>query len=148
MSTDVELAAALRAAMTRMYLRIGSQVPGLGLTVPQTSCLMTLRDFGPLRMGELSEREHVKLPTVTSLVDKLERLELVERQRDPDDRRAVIAALTPKGRALIEEIAHIRNQHLAELLVQLPEEEKAALRAAIPVLQRLLAIDPQKAPTA
>jgi DNA-binding MarR family transcriptional regulator len=146
MSEPWELATELRSALSQLYLRIGSRVPGLGLTVPQTSALMTLLNHGPLRMGELAEREQVKTPTVTSTVDGLTQLGLVERHPDPDDRRAVLAALTDQGRGVIAEIAQRRNQHLADLMEPLTAPERETLRAALPVLRKLLAADLQKAP--
>lgn len=143
-AADLELAAALRAALTQVYLRVGSKVPGLGLTVPQTTVLLHLLQHGPLRMGELADLGNVKLPTVTSIADRLAQLGLVQRQADPADRRAVLAALTTKGRDTVSQIARARDTHLAGLVHQLDATDKDALRAALPALRRLLALDPKE----
>ena len=58
----------------------------------------------PYRMGELAQVTKLLPSTVTAQVDVLEGLELVERQRDPTDRRAWVLSLTPKGESLREDL--------------------------------------------
>src|SRR5256885_1341923 len=64
----------------------------------------------PLSLSELAQRQHCVRSNITQLVDRLEKDGLVRRRPDPDDRRGVLAALTPAGeqayakgmRALVE----------------------------------------------
>ena len=67
-------------------------------------------DRGRLRMSELAERLLLSRSGVTRLVDRLERQELVERQRCDDDARGFFAVLTPAGRRKIQAA---RPTHLA-----------------------------------
>lgn len=60
-------------------------------------------DDGELPLGLLGERLLVHPTSVTSTVDTLERLGLVERIRHPTDRRATLARVTPAGRVAVEE---------------------------------------------
>ncbi len=69
-----------------------------GITLLQATTLQVLRN--PLSMGALAELLDCDASTVTSLADRLERLELVERRLDPSDRRVKILGLTPSGEAL------------------------------------------------
>jgi DNA-binding MarR family transcriptional regulator len=73
----------------------------LGLSPARFSLLATLRYQGPQNVGRLAELEHVSQPTVTKLVNALERDGLVERQPDPSDGRSCAVHLSPKGRALV-----------------------------------------------
>lgn len=59
------------------------------ITPPQFEALMLIRDHGVLTMGELSSKMFLAYSTTTDLVDRLERHGLVERLRDPMDRRVV-----------------------------------------------------------
>jgi len=64
-----------------------------------------------LRMSDLAERVRQSRSRLTHTVGRMERKGLIKRQACPDDRRGVIAALTRKGFALLEEAAptHVRS---------------------------------------
>ena len=69
-----------------------------------------------LRMRELSRYLMVTGGNVTGLTDELERDGLVVRTESPDDRRAWIVRLTPKGRRMFEAMASAHEQWLREML--------------------------------
>jgi DNA-binding MarR family transcriptional regulator len=75
-----------------------------GLTFPRYEALvlLTFSSAGSLPLGKMGERLQVHPTSVTSIVDRLERAGLVERQRHPEDGRAVLATITGTGRALVE----------------------------------------------
>ena len=73
---------------------------------------------------------------VVALVDDLERRGLAERRRDPSDRRAYALYLTPRGRAVLEDLERIAKEHEAELLTALDASERSQL---IALLQRVAA---------
>src|SRR5438132_3267939 len=54
-----------------------------------------------LRLTDLSERLLIRPPSVTGVVDRLERGKLVERSGSPTDLRAKRVSLTPRGRQLV-----------------------------------------------
>jgi DNA-binding MarR family transcriptional regulator len=103
-----------------------------------TSVLATLRDAGPHRITALAGAEGVAQPTMTNLVGRLERRGLVERTTDPDDARAVLVALTDRGRERLEERRTVRVALLDDRLAALDPDERAALHAALPVLDKLI----------
>jgi len=75
----------------------------------------------------IGEQLITRLPDVTRLVDRLERMGLVKRSRTPQDRRVVLVGITRKGLALLAELdepiaalhrrqlAHMTRAELAEL---------------------------------
>ncbi|MFL6158334.1 MAG: MarR family winged helix-turn-helix transcriptional regulator, partial [Marmoricola sp.] len=75
-----------------------------GLTFPRYEALvlLTFSSAGSLPLGKMGERLQVHPTSITSIIDRLERAGLVERQRHPLDGRAVLAAITGPGRALVE----------------------------------------------
>jgi DNA-binding MarR family transcriptional regulator len=99
--------------------------------------LATLRDAGPARITALAEAERVAQPSMTTLVSRLEEEGFVRRQSDPADGRAVVVALTPSGRAELERMTVARAELLARRLEALTPDERAALAAALPALDRL-----------
>jgi DNA-binding MarR family transcriptional regulator len=73
-------------------------------------------ETGALRVTALAERLGVDSPTVTRKVQQLERLGLVERTDDPEDRRAHRIGLTAGGRRAVARLMEARREWLDTLL--------------------------------
>lgn len=132
-----DLASGLRHTVTRLYLTLRRNAPVSELSAAQASALAVLIDHGPMRMGELAERESVRMPTATALVDGLMREGLVTREPDPADRRAVVVATTDKAATIIRSIRTSRDDTVIRTLETLSDEHRAALAAALPALREL-----------
>jgi DNA-binding MarR family transcriptional regulator len=132
-----ELAGRLRPTLTRLYLAMRRHTPIPEYSAAQASALATLLDHGPLRMGELADRESIRMPTATALVDGLSKAGLVDRTPDPADRRAVHVDLTEHGRDVLRRVGSQRDAVMTAALAELPDADRAALAAAAPALQAL-----------
>jgi DNA-binding MarR family transcriptional regulator len=75
---------------------------GLTFARYEALVLLTFSSRGSLPLGKMGERLQVHPTSITSIIDRLERAGLVERRRHPEDGRAVLAAITDAGRALVE----------------------------------------------
>ncbi len=75
-----------------------------GLTFARYEALVLLvfSSRGSLPLGKMGERLQVHPTSITSIIRRLESAGLVVRRAHPDDGRAVLAEITPKGRALVE----------------------------------------------
>jgi MarR family 2-MHQ and catechol resistance regulon transcriptional repressor len=95
------------------------------LTPSQFGVLESLYHLGPLRQREIGDKLLKSGGNITVVVDNLVRLELVKRERDASDRRAVLVSLTGQGRLLVERIlpAHVAAI-VAELSTLTPEEQE------------------------
>ncbi|MEZ5212154.1 MarR family winged helix-turn-helix transcriptional regulator [Gordonia sp. (in: high G+C Gram-positive bacteria)] len=129
----------LRAAVTRLYLSLRRNSPSTELTAAHASAIATLTDHGPMRMGDFAQRESIRMPSATTLIDTLARKEMVQRRPDPDDRRAVLVELTDHGREAVAELRTHRDEVLAAAVESLPPEHRAALIDALPALTALQA---------
>nr|WP_298101247.1 MarR family transcriptional regulator [uncultured Shinella sp.] len=121
-----------RVARLRTHLarEIEKALAAHGLNSASFDVLATLRRSGPpyrLSPGDLIATTMVSSGTMTNRLDQLEKAGLIERSHNPDDRRGVIIALTPKGLALVDAAVtdHVENQH--KLLDGLDAQERAAL---------------------
>ena len=119
---------------------IRRQTPQHRLSLTQGSVLSELVSGGPRRMSVLAEIEGVRQPSMTDLVRRLERLGLVARAPDPEDRRAVLITATAAGRQYLDELVVARDQFLRDRLTALDPADRAAIEAALPALRRL--VDP------
>jgi len=96
---------------------------------------------GPIRLTALAAKEAVSQPSMTQLVQRLERLGFVTRLPDPDDGRASLIGVTPHGQTMLNERKRVRRARLAALMTTLTPDESCALqvsaRVAYPVLCQL-----------
>lgn len=92
-----QLMARLHRSLRRNYDR---QLKSFGLTPCQFEVLMTLWSEDGIVLGELRRRVSRDGPTITGVVDRMEKKMLVKRTRDPRDRRVVKVHLTSKGENL------------------------------------------------
>lgn len=94
---------------------------------------------------ELVRATHLRPPTVSVILKKMEAEGLVERRSDPDDLRAVRVYLTEAGRRLDRENIREIQRIDAIALRGLTEEEQQILMTALPKIRdNLLALDGQK----
>ena len=98
---------------------------------------------GPVRLTALAAKEGVSQPSMTQLIQRLERLGLVARLADPDDGRAALIGITEDGQTLLNDRKRMRRERLKALMATLTAEEESALwlaaRVALPTLYRLAA---------
>lgn len=95
----------LRASATLMN-GLAELLRPANLTQPQYNVLRILRGAGPagLPSGEIGERMLTRDPDVTRLIDRMEKLGLVSRERDTRDRRVVIVRIAEQGRHVVDDL--------------------------------------------
>mgnify|MGYP005811767491 CR=1 FL=1 len=113
-----------------------------GLTVSAASVLNRVGREGPMRLTTLAAREGVSQPSMTQLVQRLERQGLMDRCSDPTDGRVTLVAITPAGREALAHRRQVREYRLTQLLETLTHEQQRLLwlsaTAASPVVRQLV----------
>ncbi|HET7850701.1 MAG TPA: MarR family transcriptional regulator [Pseudolabrys sp.] len=102
----------------------------LGLGWESFSLIVTLRRAGPpfaLRPTDLLHESLLSSGAVTNRIDRVERLGLVRRAPDPNDRRGVIVKLTPAGRLLADRAIKRHFQAMDDMLSFFPSAERRTL---------------------
>lgn len=99
----------------------------LGISPSQSRALAILRRHGPMRLGSLSEHLRIAPRSATEVVDALQRLGLLVRDADPQDRRATVVSLTAEGQALSAKIKHAQRSQAKEFFNALSEDEQRRL---------------------
>src|SRR6185437_3075466 len=87
--------------------------------------------------GELADHEKVQPPSMTRVIAVLEERNLVLRSPHPTDRRQVILTVTEEGRGVVQRVRRRKDAWLARRLAELTDAERATLRAAVPILEKL-----------
>lgn len=132
----IALAAGYRESLRHAVYLIRSLDADGELTTAQVSTLNMLAD-GALRIGDIARRGGIKVPSATEQVIRLETAGLVQRRQDPNDARGVLVQLTARGTGELAAANGRRNEILAERLARLSAEDRVALAAAVPVIERL-----------
>ncbi|HET7777768.1 MAG TPA: MarR family transcriptional regulator [Rudaea sp.] len=131
------LADRLHSVAIRLLRRARREDAAMGLPPAQASVLSVLVFGGARTLSALADVEQVKAPTMTRIVDALERAGLAQRQPDADDRRKLSIAATASGVRLMQKGRSRRVNALAQLLADLDRDERAVLEEAIALLARL-----------
>ena len=93
---------------------------------------LSIAEGGRLRMGELADRMLIAPSSCSRIVDRLVRRDLVERDRDPVDRRVVWAGLTREGRRRHRRAAAVHVRGIARWVTPpLDEGVRSALDEAL-----------------
>ncbi|WP_079138705.1 MarR family winged helix-turn-helix transcriptional regulator [Actinacidiphila rubida] len=121
----------------RLSRRLRHQRVDESLSPTEMAVLATLARCGSATPGELARKEHVQPPSMTRIVAMLEAKGLVHREPHPEDRRQVVVSRTEQADAMLAESRVKRNAWLAQLAEGLTDEERAVLREAAPVLEKL-----------
>ncbi|MGG3469664.1 MarR family transcriptional regulator [Neobacillus pocheonensis] len=93
------------------------------ITPPQFVALQWLFEDGDMTIGDLSNKMYLACSTTTDLVDRMEKNLLVERVKDPSDRRVVRIHLLEEGKRIIDEVIKKRQVYLEDVLVDFSNEE-------------------------
>ncbi|MGD7704843.1 MarR family winged helix-turn-helix transcriptional regulator [Microlunatus sp. Y2014] len=136
--TDAALASALRPVVLRLARRLRQmRSDDHGLSPSQLQPLGWLYREGPMVIGELAAREHIRPPSMTRTVNALEAAGLVSREVQPTDRRQCMVSLTEAGHEMVTADRRRRDAWLAKRMAELSAEERAILRKAVPILEKV-----------
>ena len=91
-----------------------------GITLPVWRVLAALSDSPGAPTSRLAETCLFQQPTMTKLLNRMERNGLVRRHGDQHDRRIVHVALTPEGEALATDLMGVAQRYEADLLARHP----------------------------
>jgi DNA-binding MarR family transcriptional regulator len=98
--------------------------PHVELNMQELRVVELLGNEGPRMMRELAEHVALAVNSVTSIVDGLERKELVRRQRSEEDRRVVRVELTDSGREIYQSLVEVNLRLFRSMLGVLNDDEQ------------------------
>jgi DNA-binding MarR family transcriptional regulator len=135
-SREQEAYLALLRTTDALQSSMESKLKEFGLTGTQYNALRILRGAGRegLPCSEIGERMITHDPDITRLLNRLEQRGLVERMRDPHDRRVIYGKITAAGKKLLREMDGPVEEHGRELLHHVSQ---ADLRRLIDLLERV-----------
>ena len=104
-----------------------ARLAGLGLTARQYNYLSVIYVEENVTPNEIGTLIHTANPTVTSMLNALERDGLIARKAHPDDGRSSVVRLTAKGKTLYEKAFALHHDHMEETMGVLSDDERRTL---------------------
>src|SRR6266446_5317952 len=123
----------ISTAIARVYVR------RFGLTVPEWRVMAVLGRFGAMSANAVCERTAMDKVRVSRAVARLAAAGRLDRRTDAADRRRALLELTPRGRAVYDEIGPLALAVEARLLAQLSDADRADLARLLPKLEAVAA---------
>lgn len=133
-----DVAFGLNSVAIHVLRRARAADTALGVPPGQLSALSVIVFGGERTIAELAEAEQVTSPTITRIVDGLERAGLAKRHPHPDDARATLVRPTALGRRVMERGRQRRVDVLTQVLAMLDDRDLRAVSRAIDALRRAL----------
>lgn len=101
------------------------------ITIPQFRTLLILSHQGPVNLGTLAGLLHVQPSTTGRMIDRLLSAGLIDRRPHPASRRELLAALTPRGRKVVQRVIAHRRAEIARIVETMPARERNGLVRAL-----------------
>ena len=110
----------------------------IDITQTQIFTIMTLSEQSPVRLSQLSKKLQISAPTVTGIVDRLEKSGFVKRIPDSKDRRAINVDLTARGRLIAKKLKITLKRKWKGLLNKLPPRDQNNYVGILRKIQRTM----------
>src|SRR5919201_2193642 len=127
----------LRPLLLRLARQLRRETHSLGVTGGQVSLLVAIKYDPGITARELADRERISAPGMSGHLVRLEAAGLIRRERGAD-RRRIGLFVTDEGESVLRSVKKKRTAWLADRLEKLTADERAAVEAAIPALDKLI----------
>ena len=111
-----------------------AQVKGHGISATEWRVLAVLSERDGMAMSELAETVLFKQPTLTKVIDRMERGLLVQRRTPREDRRRTLVHITDRGRAIAAPLLDCAHRYELRVRGVLGDGESSGLEAALQLL--------------
>lgn len=128
------IVAALRRIVRAIDLQSRRMVDACGLTGPQLVVLRAVGRLSGASVSALARSVSLSQPTVSGILERLERRGLVRRERREHDRRSVFVSMTPEGGRVLHEAPSLLQDRFQRELARLEEWERTQM---LSILQRV-----------
>ncbi len=111
------------------------------ITGPRFTALQILIYNGTMTIGDLSQKMDLACSTITDLIDRMEKSNLVVRKKDEKDRRVVKVEVLPNGHDILTQVMQKRIEYLDGKLLGFDDDDKHNLNIKLEVLYEAMKED-------
>lgn len=138
MNTIEEVLVALRRVIRATDLHSKHLAKTTGLTAPQILLLQSIRNKGQVTIGELASDVSLSQATVTTILDRLEKRQLVFRERSTEDKRKVHAYLTDAAVDVLKDAPIPLQEQFTKQFSNLEEWEQTMIISSLQRVARMM----------
>lgn len=138
LSTEEKIIVAIRQITHAVDLWSRQLWRHTGLTSPQLAVLREIQSGRSATPTTIAEALHLTQPTVTGILQRLERVGAIQREQSPVDGRSVVALVTPKGASLVAKCPSLLRDRVRGRLEGLPVEKRDALLEHVRLLAEIM----------
>jgi DNA-binding MarR family transcriptional regulator len=131
LTLEQQVIAALRRIVRAIDLHSRYLMDHFGLTGPQLLALQEAARLGPVPVGALARDVHVSHPTMSGIVDRLERRGLIARVRDRRDRRRISVTVTDEGQTVLDQAPSPLQERFRRELGKLQQWEQTMILSSL-----------------
>lgn len=118
--------------------RVQYQCDRFKLPDAELRCLLLFKQERYLMASSIALKMNVVKSRVTKIIEGLEKKDLIQRVKDPEDSRVALLSVTPKGQKKIDEIDHFLKVIHMEVLNRINPEHRTALLADLELLKTVM----------
>ena len=133
-----EIAFLVREIHSKLKHCIRNEFEGEELTVPQIMLLKVISECGKIKVSEISEEMNLTNSTVSGIIDRLEKSDIVLRERSKEDRRIVYITLSEKGEEMAKEFKRTINVYFENIFSNLSDEEVGVIMKGLETLKQVV----------
>jgi DNA-binding MarR family transcriptional regulator len=141
LTVEDEIVAALRRIIRGVDLHSRHLVQEVGLTWPQLATLRAAERLGNCSIGALARAVHLGQPTLTGIVQRLERAGYVTRSPHEQDGRSVNITITPTGRDLLKRAPSLLQDRFHAELAKLKDWERFQTLASLQRIAEMMDVE-------
>jgi len=137
-----ELSSSLRAVVSALHKGLRKQLYSVDTySMTELETIKHIAKNTSLLPSELAVLTRIKTQSMSQILNKLEKQDVIKRTTSTEDKRKVYISLTDSGVKFVEQVRYDRDEWLKELIEEsLTEDEKKILAEALPVLHKLIKI--------
>jgi DNA-binding MarR family transcriptional regulator len=137
-----ELSSSLRAVVSALHKGLRKKLYSVDTySMTELETIRHLAKNASLLPSELAALTRIKTQSMSQILNKLEKQDVIKRTTSTDDKRKVYISLTDSGVKFVEQARYDRDEWLKELIEEsLTEDEKKLLAEVLPVLHKLIKI--------
>jgi DNA-binding MarR family transcriptional regulator len=138
-----ELSSSLRAVVSALHKGLRKQLYSVdAYSMTELETIRHLAKDASLLPSELATMTRIKTQSMSQILSKLEKQDVIKRTTSTEDKRKVYISLTDSGVKFVEKARYDRDEWLKEVIEKsLTEDEKKLLAEALPVLHKLIKIN-------
>jgi len=134
----------IHKASRQIGLHLAAEVEPSGLQAREAHLISYLRSYEPCPIGEMRRVFGLKGSTLTSMLDRLEAREIVQRSPSPTDRRSFLVSLTESGRTLARRVNQSVDALEQRIRAEIDEQELKGFDAVMSAIARVTGVQVRK----